>query len=159
VADSPLETYLAGQHPVVAPVVRALDAAIRTAHQDLDVAIKYKMLMYTLRGDWRTWVVAIGTTSKVIALRFLYGVLLDDPRGVLRSGTSVLKTWDFSFDATVDADAVGAYVSEAVAHHAEYKRDSAAVLQASRVIRTKNGRYQRGRPGSDRRHGPQRRSS
>jgi hypothetical protein len=133
VNSSPLETYLAEQDPVVAPVVRALDVAVRAAHPDLDVAIKYKMLMYTLGGNWRTWVCAIGTSSKLINLRFLYGVLLEDPRGVLRGGTSVLKTWDFRFNSTVDAAAVGEYVTEAVAKYEDYKRNAATVLEASRT--------------------------
>lgn len=133
VSTSALETYLAGQDSAVAPVVAALDAAVRNAHPDLDVAVKYQMLMYTLRGDWRTWVCAIGTTSKLVCLRFLYGVLLDDPRGVLRAGSSVLKTWDFTFDDVVDPAAVGAYVAEAVAQYDDYKQNAGKVRDASRT--------------------------
>jgi len=61
------------------------------------------------------------------------GVLLADPRHVLRAGSSVLKTWDFAFDDTVDPAAVGAYVSEAVARYDEYKANESAVLNASRA--------------------------
>lgn len=128
-----LQTYLAGIDPKAAPVVIALDEAIRSAHPDLEVAVKYKILMYALRGDWRTWVCAIDATTKGVCLRFLYGVLLDDPRGVLRAGSSVLKTWDMSFDDDVDPTSVGAYVTEAVARYDEYKATSRAVLDASRA--------------------------
>jgi hypothetical protein len=126
-----LETYLGGVDAAAAPLVSALDEAVRKAHPAFDVAVKYKMLMYALHGDWHTWVCAIGETKKTICLRFLYGVLLDDPRGVLRAGSSVLKTWDFAFEDVVDSAAVGAYVSEAVARYPDYKANAREVLEAS----------------------------
>lgn len=60
-------------------------------------------------------------------------MILDDPRRVLRSGSSVLKTWDFAFDEVIDPDAVGAYVAEAVARYDEYKANTSKVLNASRA--------------------------
>lgn len=128
-----LQAYVAGIDPTAAPLVIALDEAIRAAHPDLDVAIKYKILMYALRGDWRTWVCAIDATRKGVCLRFLYGVLLDDPRRVLRAGSSVLKTWDMGFDDVLDPAAVGAYVTEAVARYGQYKANTHEVLEASRA--------------------------
>jgi hypothetical protein len=133
VSGSALETYLASVDPTAAPLVVALDEAVRKAHPDFDVAIKYRILMYALRGDWRTWVCAIDVTKKGVCLRFLYGVLLDDPRGVLRAGSSVLKTWDFTSGDVVDPAAVGAYVTEAVARYPEYKANTGEVLDASRA--------------------------
>ena len=62
--------------------------------------------MYSLDADWRTWVCAVDASKKRVSLRFLYGVLLDDPKGVLRKGSSVLMTWDFAFGESVDAKAV-----------------------------------------------------
>ena len=132
-AESALESYLAGVDPGSAPLVRALDDAIRAARADFTVAIKYKILMYALEGDWRTWVCAIDASRKGVCLRFLYGVLLDDPRGVLRAGSSVLKTWDFAAGDAVDPAAVGAYVSDAVAKYPEYKANARTVLEASRA--------------------------
>jgi hypothetical protein len=114
------------------PLVRSLDRVITTTHPEFDVAVKYRILMYALAGDWRTWVCAIDATRKGVCLRFLYGVLLDDPRGVLRAGSSVLKTWDFAFDDVIDEGAVGAYVAEAVARYGEYKANMTAILEASR---------------------------
>ena len=127
-----LDDYLAGLDPIAVPVVRALDLAVRKAHPDFDVAIKYRILMYTLDADWRTWVCAIDAGSRRVSLKFLYGVMLDDPRRVLRAGTSVLKSWDFGFDAAVDAAGVGAYVREAVRRHPEYKADAPRILAAAR---------------------------
>ena len=46
-----LQTYLAGIDPAAEPLVTALDEAIRTAHPEFDVAVKYKIMMYALRGD------------------------------------------------------------------------------------------------------------
>ena len=140
-----VETYRAGIDPVAAPIVGALDQAIQRAHPDFDVAIKYGILMYVLGGDWRTWVCAIDAGRKGVGLRFLYGVLLDDPRGVLRAGSSVLKTWDFGFTDVVDEAAVGAYVEEAVARYGAYKANSKAVLEASRAAATTAGRRPRAR--------------
>lgn len=133
-ADSPLDEYLATQHPSVHPVVVALHEAVVAAAPDLQVAVKYKMLMYSVEGRWRMWSIAIGTTSKVVALRFLYGVILDDPLGVLRGGTSVLMNWDFPLDdpSAVDADAVGRYVRDAVAKYETYKADSDAIVARAR---------------------------
>jgi len=128
-----LETYLAGVDPGAAPLVIALDDAITTAHPGFDVAIKYGLLMYALERDWRTWVCAIGTTRRGVSLRFLYGVLFDDPLGVLRAGSSVLKSWDFAAGEPVDRTAVGGYVAEAVARHAFYKANSAEILASARA--------------------------
>ena len=43
-----------------------------------------------------------------VCLRFLWGVLLDDPLGVLRPGTSTLMTWVMPHGSTVDTAAVAA---------------------------------------------------
>lgn len=130
--SSALESYLASVDPAVAPLVVALDEAVRNAFAGFDSIVKYKILMYALGGDWRTWVCAVDATKKGVCLRFLYGVLLDDPKGVLRSGSSVLRTWDFAFDEAVDPAAVGAYVSEAVSRYGDYKARAGEVLEASR---------------------------
>src|SRR3981081_3120017 len=124
VNSSALETYLLGVDKSAAPLVIALDKVVRDANPKFDVAIKYKILMYGMHGDFRTWVCAIDANKKGVALRFLYGVLLDDPRRVLRAGTSVLKTWDFALDEVIDSKAVHAYVAEAVARSDDYRASS-----------------------------------
>jgi len=50
-SSTTLQDYLAAIKPVAAPIVVALDDAIRTAQPDLDVALKYRILTYALRGD------------------------------------------------------------------------------------------------------------
>jgi hypothetical protein len=131
--SGPLEAYLKGVEPRARPLVVDLDDAIRKVHPDFDVAVKYGLLMYALQGDWRTWVCAIGAGTSGVALRFLYGVLLTDSKHVLRAGSSVLMTWDFAFIDAVDAEAVGAYVVEAVARYDEYKANAPKILESSRA--------------------------
>jgi hypothetical protein len=117
VSSPALESYVAGltgRDVEAVPHLRALDAAVVAAGPALAVAVKYKMVMYALPPGWRFWVCAISANRGGCALRFLYGVLLDDPLGVLRAGTSTLMTWDFANDDPVDAAAVGGYVRDAL---------------------------------------------
>jgi hypothetical protein len=114
VATGPLEEYIAGVDEAAAPTLRALDAAIRAAAPELELAIKYRMPTYTIDKHWRQWVAALSVTKDAVNLRFLWGVLLKDPLKVLRPGTSTLMTWDFPRGADVDAAAVGSYVREAI---------------------------------------------
>ncbi len=130
-----LQTYLDGVETISEPTVLALDKAIRTAHPGFDVAIKYGILMYAIDADWRTWVCAVEATKKRVSLRFLYGVLLDDPQSVLRKGSSVLMTWDFAPGEAISQKAVRAYVAEAVAKKAEYVANSAEVQAKARAIK------------------------
>ncbi len=145
-----LQAYLAGVDQRAKPLVIDLDDAIRKVHPEFDVAVKYGLLMYALRGDWRTWVCAIGAGNSGVALRFLYGVLLDDPKHVLRAGSSVLMTWDFALIDAVDTAAVGAYVAEAVARHEEYKANAPKILEASRASAKARARKSSGRVSHER---------
>lgn len=136
-----LEEYIASLvDPRGEPVVRRLDRAVRKAHPQFDLAIKYKILMYALKGDFQTWVCAINGGRRHVALHFLYGFLLDDPRKVLRAGSSVLMTWDFPFDEEVDSDAVGAYVAEAVRRNPEYLANREGILDKARAAAARAGR-------------------
>jgi hypothetical protein len=51
----PLEEYLAIYDEAAGRVFVQLDAAIRQAAPELDVAIKYRLLSYTVDQDWRHW--------------------------------------------------------------------------------------------------------
>lgn len=91
-SSSVLEEYLKTIPDARAePMVRELDRIIRKTQPEFDVAIKYKILMYALKGDLHTWVCAINAGRRRVSLNFLYGVLLDDPKKVLRAGSSVLR--------------------------------------------------------------------
>lgn len=140
-SKSALEEYVGSLvDPRGEPVVRELDRVIRKVHPQFDLAIKYRILMYALKGDFHTWVCAINAGRRHVALHFLYGFLLDDPRKVLRPGSSVLMTCDVPFDEEVDADAVGAYVAEAVRRNPEYLANREGILDKGRAAAANAGR-------------------
>jgi hypothetical protein len=128
----PLDEYLTGVDDAAAATLRELDAAVRAAAPGLDLAIKYRMPLYTLEQKWRQWVVGLSVTKDAVNLRFLWGVLLDDPLGVLRPGTSTLMTWDFPRGADVDADAVGRYVREALDKRDHFLANAEAISAEAR---------------------------
>lgn len=136
-----LEEYLKTiPDPRAEPMVRELDRIIRKTQPAFDIAIKYKILMYALKGDFHTWVCAINSGRRRVSLNFLYGVLLDDPKKVLRAGTSVLMTWDIGFDQDLDTAGVAAYVAEAVRRNPEYLADREGVLGRARQAAAEAGR-------------------
>ena len=118
--DAARDEYIATQDPKWSEAVRVLDAAVMAGGPELDSRVSYKMLMYTLGTRKREWVVAIGTTTRSIVVRFLYGVLLDDPQGRLRSGSSTLQSLDFDTPDEVDPATVTEYVAEAVAKYDDF---------------------------------------
>jgi hypothetical protein len=136
-----LEEYIASLvDPRGEPVVRQLDRIIRATRPDLEAAIKYKILMYGLNRDFHTWVCAINSGRRRVSLNFLYGVMLEDARHVLRPGTSVLMSWDFAFDEEIEPAAVAAYVAEAAAKNEDYKANRQAVQGVAYAAAEKAGR-------------------
>jgi hypothetical protein len=128
-----LEQYAATVDSEAAETLRELDAAIRAAAPELEFAIKYRMPTYTLDGRWRHWVTALSVTKDAVNLRFLWGVLLDDPLGVLRPGTSTLMTWDFPRGSTVDAAAVASYVRDALDKRDHFIANDEEISAAARA--------------------------
>jgi hypothetical protein len=131
--STPIEQYLDASDDDAGAVLVQLDEAIRAAAPELESAIKYRMPTYTLDGRWRHWVVALSVTKAAVNLRFLWGVLLDDPLGVLRPGTATLMTWDFPRGATVDAAAVGSYVRDALAQRDHFIANDKEISAAARA--------------------------
>ncbi|GAA3042642.1 hypothetical protein Aglo01_62670 [Actinokineospora globicatena] len=125
------QEYADRHTPAEAATVLALHEAV-VAVAELDVAVKYGLLMYTVDGGWKHWVTGINITRKGACLRFLWGVLLDDPLGVLRAGTATLMTWDIPIGAEVDAAQVGAYVREAVAKRDHFVANSDEISKAAK---------------------------
>ena len=144
--NSVLEEYLVTlADPRGEPVVRELDRIIRATEPALDLAIKYKILMYGLDGDFHTFVCAINAGRRRVSLNFLYGVMLEDVRHVLRAGSSVLMSWDFDFDEEIEPAAVAAYVAEAVAKKGDYQLNRQAVQDAAYAAAENAGRRPRSR--------------
>jgi hypothetical protein len=129
----PLEQYLATVDDEAAETLRSLDAAVRSAAPELELAIKYRMPTYTLEKRWRHWVVALSATKEAVNLRFLWGVLLDDPLMVLRPGTSTLMTWDFPRGSEVDSAAVATYVRDALDKRDHFLAHDAEISAAARA--------------------------
>jgi hypothetical protein len=131
-----LPTYLDGlSGPDVAavPASTALDAAVIAAAPELVAAIKYQILLYSYPGDTRHWVCAVNAKRDGSCLRFLYGVLLDDPLKVLRPGSATLMTWDFAAADPIDPGAVGDYVRAALGQYEYFKANSAEVSRQAKA--------------------------
>jgi hypothetical protein len=71
-----------------------------------------------------------------MCLRFLWGVLLDAPLGILRPGTSTLMTCDMPRDNAIDTAAVADYVRDAPAGRDDVWAD-AQPISAGACARTR----------------------
>jgi hypothetical protein len=119
---SVLDTYLASLDPQradKAPLIRELDRIVRAHGPALVADIRYRILLYALEGDYRTWVCAVDATKKGACLRFLFGTQLSDPQQRLRAGSATLASLDFARLEEIDAAQIAPYVQEAVARYAE----------------------------------------
>lgn len=124
-SESIADTYIKTVDPKFATAVAELDRAVMEACPDLEVKISCKMLMYGLNGDFRHWICAVGVTKKAATLRFLFGDMIHDTRGVLRTGTSsTLRTVDFPTADDVEFELVADYVTQSVAALDEFKAQS-----------------------------------
>lgn len=114
-SESALAEYLAGARPDAAPIVTAIDAAIRAA-APLATAIKWRQLTYGVDGDFHHWICALAVTKKQVTLNFHFGALLADPEGAFRQGTSkFMRMLDYTSPEAVDAGLIARRVTEAVA--------------------------------------------
>ena len=133
-APAGLDDYLGRIDPALAPAVRKVHRAVLASGAPFIVAVKWRMLAYALGGDFRHWVCAVDVgrsghkgyagavpAERYLYVRFLYGVMLDDPQGRLRPGSSILKTLDFASPREVDAPLVTAFVRDAAARFEEFK--------------------------------------
>jgi hypothetical protein len=120
VNSSALDEYLPTIDPGRQLLVRELDRLVTAAGPGLELAVKYRMLTYTLHGSYRVWVVAIDAHPRnAVGLRFLFGALLDAPPGVLRPGSSSLSTLDITALDELDAELASRLVGEATTRHEE----------------------------------------
>ena len=127
------ETYIKTIDQGFAPLVVELDRAITAAHPDLEAAVRYRMLMYAVRGDFRHWICAIGATNNRICLRFLYGSSLGAAPGTLRAGSTTMGTIDLTAVQDVDARLIGDLVDRAIVRVGEVKAGEASPLSAKIV--------------------------
>lgn len=121
-----VDGFLADRDSRWHPLTRELDRLIVTAEPALVTRVAYRMLMYHLGTDKARWVVAIDVRDKLVTVRFLWGVLLDDPRGILRGGTSTLMNLDLPTTDALDAPLVTDLVHQAVARYPAFVASQAA---------------------------------
>jgi hypothetical protein len=122
---SVVDGFLTDKPPHWADTTRELHRLIKAAGPALTARVSYKMLMYHLGTDKARWVVAVDVREKVVTVRFLWGVLLDDPRGILRGGTSTLMNVDLPSPEALDPAAITDLVTQAVARYPDYVAGSA----------------------------------
>lgn len=117
---SVVEAFLAGKPASWAETTRELHRLILAAAPTLQARVSYKMLMYHLGTDKARWVVAIDVREKVVTIRFLWGVLLEAPRGILRGGTSTLMNLDLPSPEALDPAVITDLVTQAVARYPDF---------------------------------------
>lgn len=115
-----VETFLSDKPAAWAATTRELHRLIMAAGPALTVRVAYRMLVYHLGTDKARWVVAIDVREKVVTVRFLWGVLLDDPGGVLRGGTSTLMNVDLPSPDALDPALITGFVTQAVARYPDH---------------------------------------
>ncbi len=124
-SDAIRDSYIERIDARFAPLVTQLDGLVRRAGPELQSDIRYGIILYGLQGDFRTWVCAVSVTTKVVNLRFLYGVLLDDPGHLLRKGSATLCNLDYAPGTQVDEQIVLDYVREAIGKYTDFKASNA----------------------------------
>jgi hypothetical protein len=121
VTDTPLDELLARSDPAWAPLARQIDRLITGVAPQLMPRLAYGMLVYSLGTDKAAWIVAVDVRPRVVVVRFLAGTLLDDPRHLLRGGTSTLMNLDLASPEALDPAALQDLVRQAVARYPDYK--------------------------------------
>lgn len=81
---------------------------------ELDEAIKWNRLTFTVGGDWHHWVCAVSVTNRAVSLLFHQGALLDDPAGLLDGDGRYLRGLPYA-QARLDPGAATALIRQALA--------------------------------------------
>lgn len=132
--ESALSEFLAGARPDAAPIVAAIDAAIRVA-APLDSAVKWRQLTYGVGGDFHHWICAIAVTRKQVTVNFHFGALLGDPEGAFRQGTSkFMRMLDYTSPGDVDAGLIGRRVVEAVSRLDYFKANWQRIQSGDQIV-------------------------
>jgi len=127
------DEYLDGVDERLAPLVIGLDGAVRGAGAELDTAIKYRMLTYAVGADFHHWVCAIDAhPRKGVALRFLFGDMLDFSGVGARPGSTTMRTIDHASLDQVDDRRVATLVAEAVSRLDEFRAREREARRAKR---------------------------
>jgi hypothetical protein len=68
-----------------------LTGLVRAAAPEVEDAVKWRRLTFTVDGNWHHWLCAVAATAKGVNLMFHKGALLDDPARLLRGAGRYLR--------------------------------------------------------------------
>lgn len=120
-----VETWLGQWSSDQQDKVKWLADLVRGAVQEVDVAIKWRRLTFTVDGNWHHWLCAISVTTRGVNLLFHKGSLLDDPAGVLEGEGRYLRHVPHH-PAVANPKVVTALVHQAILHQTDISEGGGA---------------------------------
>jgi hypothetical protein len=108
-----VEAWLARCDPDQRAQVESLIDLVHDANEDIDEAIRWRRLTFTVGGNWHHWLCAITVTKQGASLMFHKGTLLDDPAGALQGNGRYLRHVPYA-RAAAARDIVATLVRQAV---------------------------------------------
>lgn len=107
--------FLSTASPQTQEIVNAIVAAISSAEQNLDMAIKWRRLTFALEHDFHHWICGIEITKSYVGIIFHFGGLLDDPRGKFKIGASnFLRKIEIRSLREIENDVIQDFIDQAV---------------------------------------------
>ncbi|HEX2259621.1 MAG TPA: DUF1801 domain-containing protein [Actinomycetota bacterium] len=113
-----VETWLGQLRPDQSDKVKWLAGLVHEAVQEVDVAIKWRQLTFTVDDNWHHWLCAISVTAQEVNLMFHKGSLLDDPAGMLEGQGRYLRRVRHH-RAVANPEGVTALVRQAIVHQTD----------------------------------------
>jgi hypothetical protein len=95
-----------------------LAGLVRAAVPEVDEAVKWRRLTFTVDGDWHHWLCAVAASTKGVALMFHKGALLDDPANLLRGEGRYLRQVPYA-TAMAHQEEIAALLRQAIEHRTD----------------------------------------
>jgi len=121
IADPKFAEYIQGSPESFQELIHALREIVYTAEPQMDEAIKWNRVTYTLNGNWHHWICGIERTRKYVSFIFHKGALLDDPAGILLGEGQWLRTIRVSDLADIAASPLNNLIRQAALKQTEMK--------------------------------------
>ena len=121
IADPKVAKYIQGSPESFQELIHALREIVYTAEPQMDEAIKWNRVTYTLNGNWHHWICGIERTRKYVSFIFHKGALLDDPAGILHGEGQWLRTIRVSDLADIAASPLNNLIRQAALKQTEMK--------------------------------------
>ena len=111
----PLIDFTENANPEFKRIVQLLAEIIEGSGKQIDVAVKWRQLTYAHNGGFHHWICGISITKNAVGLNFHFGGLLDDPKGVFKSGSSAfLRKIEYRKIEDVDQAVILDFLSQAL---------------------------------------------